>query len=83
MDERERWHVGGRYYMVTLASPPDTMDLELEDVGPGVSRGIVVLASRNDQSGQIIVRVWTNDPLPIELLEKFMAEAQRCLPPLE
>ena len=71
-----------RYYMVTLASTPDTMDLELEDVGPGVSRGLLLLASRNDQSGQL-VRVWTNDPLPIELLEEFMAEAQRCLPPLE
>lgn len=30
---REEWHYGGRYYLPTLASTPDSMDLELDVVG--------------------------------------------------
>jgi hypothetical protein len=79
--EREDWAFDGRHYMVTLASTPDTMDLELDDVAPSPSRGLVLMASRDDESGAITLRTFTSEPLALELLERFVGEAQRQLPP--
>ena len=81
-DERERWHVGGRHYLVTMASTPDTMDLELEDVGPRAGRGLVLVASRNDGTAAVTVRGFSSEPLPLALVEQFLAEARHRLPPI-
>jgi hypothetical protein len=79
--EAERWHFGDRFYLLTLASTPDSMDLELDDVGPGSGRGTVLIASRDDETGAMTLRSFTDEPLAIELVEAFLAEERRTLPP--
>lgn len=74
--EAERWHIGDRYYGVTRASTPDSLDLELEDLGPGTGRGFVAIASMPDGSEAVTVQVVVDHPLPLELLEQFIAEAR-------
>ena len=81
--ERERWHIGGRHYLLTLASTPDSMELDVDDVGPGVGRGLILIASRDDASGEMTLRTFTSDPLPLQLVEKVADEARGCLPPIE
>lgn len=77
--ESQRWHIGDRYYGVTVASTPDSFDLELDDLGPGVGRGTVAIASMPDDSREINVRVFTDGALPIEVVEQFVAEVRRRL----
>jgi hypothetical protein len=79
-DPRERWRFAGRYYLLTLASSPETMDLELDDVGPSLGRGPTLYASCNDATGAMTIRALTSDPLPIELLDEFLSEARLTLP---
>jgi hypothetical protein len=79
-DEVERWHVGDRYYGITLASTPSSMNLELDDLGPGPGRGLVAMASCDDDSGKLMMRFFTESSLPMALLEQFVDEAQRRLP---
>ncbi len=79
--EVERWHFGGRYYGVTMASTPDTMDLELDDLGPAPSHGLVIAASMSDATGDVTVRVFSEMPLPIALVQQFLSEAECRLPP--
>jgi len=57
------------------------MDLELDDVGPSVGRGPILVACRDDESGAIAVRSLTDSWLPVELVEAFVAEAKHRLPP--
>ena len=78
--EVERWHHGGRYYLTHLASTPTSMDLELDDVGPGIGRGPIALASCDDATGELVVRVFTDAPLPLGLLELLLSEARTVLP---
>lgn len=77
--EVERWHIGGRYYGVTAASTPDSFDLELDDLGPDLRRGIVAIASMRDGTDSIGVRLYAEQELPIEVVEQFLAEARRRL----
>lgn len=75
----ERWHIGDRFYGVTAAGTPDSFDLELEDLGPGVGRGLVALASMADGARSISLTVYDDRTLPIEVVEQFIAEARRSL----
>lgn len=75
-----RWTFGGRHYGVTLASTATSMDLELDDLGPGVGRGLVALASYGDEAEVVTVRVLTRLPLSLGLIEQFLAEAKIQLP---
>lgn len=77
--EAERWHIGGRYYGVTATSTPDSFDLELDDLGPDLGRGIVAIASVRDGTDSIGVRLYAEHELPIEVVEQFLAEARRLL----
>ena len=79
--DAERSHFGDRFYGVTLASSPESMDLELEDFGPPPGRGLVMLASYDDDSAALAVRTFTNEPLPLELVEHFIGVARQQLPP--
>lgn len=81
--EVERWHFADRYYGITLASAPTSMDLELDDLGPGVGRGLIAIASYDDDSGEITVKSFAEHAVPIGLLEQFLSEAQRCLPSVD
>jgi hypothetical protein len=77
--EAERWHIGDRYYGVTRASTPDSFDLELEDLGPGTGRGFVAIASMRDDGEAVTIQVVADYPLPLELLEQFIAAARNGL----
>lgn len=78
-DGVRRWHFGDRYYWVTLTSTPTTLDLELDDLGPGIGRGLLAVASCDDASGAITVRFFTEDRLPIALVDQFLTEATERL----
>jgi hypothetical protein len=82
MEDRatERWHFGDRFYAITLASAPDSMDLELDDP-ERFEQGPLMLASRDDETGDLTVRVFTDERLPLALLEQFVSEARLRLPP--
>lgn len=80
-DPREEWHYGDRHYLLTLVSTQESMDLELDAVGDASgAQGPVLLASCDDETQELTVAVYTDEPLPLDLLERFIAEARRLLP---
>jgi hypothetical protein len=78
--EVEKWTIDGRHYGLTLASTPTSMDLELDDLGPGVGQGLVALVSCDDETQELTVRVFTDRPLPNVLIEMLIADAGERLP---
>lgn len=81
MDAKDdRWFFAGRHYIITLASSADDMNLELDDVGPGIGRGPVAVATKPDDSKEITLSTLTSDPLPIDLISQFIGEASSRLP---
>lgn len=76
----ERRTFEGRHYRLTLASTPETMDLELDDVGPAPGRGLIALASCDDTSHELTVRVFTDAQPPMDMLDRFLATARAELP---
>ena len=80
-DSREDWHYGGRHYLLTLASTQDSMDLELDLVGDASGdQRPVLLASCDDESQDLTLSVFTSEPLPLDLIERFIGEARTSLP---
>ena len=77
---REEWHYGDRYYGVTLASTPDSMDLELDDLGPPPARGTVLIALCDDETQMLTLRTFTDGPLALDLVERFVHLAREQLP---
>jgi hypothetical protein len=78
-DDREPWHIGDRWYLVTGISQvgsDEGFGLELEDVGPTLGRGVVMRAFRDNSTGQITITCPTDKQLPIELVEQFSAETR-------
>ena len=57
------------------------MVLELDDLGPGLARGLVMAASLSDSTGSMTLRVFTEAALPVTLVQQFLSEAQDRLPP--
>lgn len=85
-DSRQRleWRFGGRYYTVTPFSDVATRDgfgFELEDIGPAPSRGLVLEAFWDDSTSEFTFTAHTQEPLSFGLVEKFIAEARRGVPP--
>jgi hypothetical protein len=81
----ERWHFGGRWYATSLAGDVHTrggMGLELDDVAPAPGRGTVLEAFRDDSTGELTFTAHVTDPLPLDLVEQFLTEARRRLPPI-
>lgn len=81
----EQWHFGGRWYTTTLAghvASRDGMSLELEDIAPAPGRGVVLEAFHDDVTGEMPFTSYIAEPLPFEVVEQFMAEARRLLPPV-
>jgi hypothetical protein len=81
----DRWHFGDRWYAITLTSDVLTRDgvrLELDDVAPAPGRGTVLEAFYDDTTGRMTFTAFANDPLPFELVEQFITEARRRLPPI-
>lgn len=77
--EAERWHLGGRYYGLTVASTPDSFDLELEEMGPEGERETIAVASMPDGGDAISLRVFSDESMPLEVMERFTAAARRRL----
>ncbi|MGN6693527.1 MAG: hypothetical protein ACTHN0_05065, partial [Aquihabitans sp.] len=72
-DARSRWHLGGRHYLLWELSGPDLDEVELEDVGPGPGRGFLS-AVKLGGSGEISITADLAQPVPIEVLDRFLAE---------
>ena len=84
--ERDRWHFSDRWYEVTMASvvshlDRDGMALELDDIGPSPGRGLVLEAFYDDDTGNVTFTSCTAEPLPLLLVEAFIAEARTRLRP--
>lgn len=79
MSGREDWHVGGRWYAATLASSPEGFALELDDIAPAPGRGLVLEAFRPDDTGEVVVTCYLSEGLPLEVVERFVAEARQSL----
>ena len=80
--ESDRWHFGGRWYAMTLASDVLTRDgigLELDDIGPAPERGQVLEAFQDDTTGEVTFTAHVAEPLPFDLVEQFVREARRRL----
>lgn len=78
------WRFGGRYYAVQPFSDIATRDgfgFELEDVAPAPGRGMVIEAFWDDSTSDFTFTAHTHEPLPFGLVEKFIAEARRGVPP--
>lgn len=75
---REQWSIGGRHYLLWQMSGPDEDEVELEDVGPGLGRGSL-LATRDDATGEISITADLEQPVPIEVLDRFVAEVDTLL----
>lgn len=78
------WEYGGRHYLVTVFSDVSTrngLGWELEDVGPIPGRGVVLEAFRDDSNGSVTVRAFTDQPLPLALVHRFVSEVAHDLTP--
>jgi hypothetical protein len=83
-DDPASWHFGGRYYAVTRFSDVATRDgygWELADVGPAPARGQVLEAFWDDTTGEFTFWCGSSEPLPFALVEHFVAEARKGVPP--
>jgi hypothetical protein len=58
------------------------MGLELDDVAPAPGRGTVLEAFHDDTTGELTFTAYVTDPLPLDLVEQFIVEARRRLPPI-
>jgi hypothetical protein len=77
MTAPEAWHVAGRFYGVTVAGAPDSLDVELDDLGPAPERGTVArVVFPDDAPEQPTFAQYGDEPLPLALLEKFIAAAR-------
>jgi hypothetical protein len=65
--------------MVSDVHTRDGLGLELDDVAPSPGRGLVMEVFREDTTGEWTVASFVKDPLPLELIERFLAEARRNL----
>jgi hypothetical protein len=75
--------VGGKKYSLTVASDVirDGMALELDDVTEGSPR-LVLFAFYSDSDGAMTFASF-GEELPLELVDWFIFEARRALPPVE
>ena len=83
-DAPSRWFFGGRYYAVTRFSDVHTRDgygWELDDIAPAPGRGQVLEAFCDDTTGHFTFWCTTEESLPFALVEHFVAEARKGVPP--
>jgi hypothetical protein len=72
----------GRWYTTTLASDVaarDGIGLELDDVAPAPGRGLILEAFHDDTTREWTFTAHVTDPLPFELVERFIIEARARL----
>ena len=84
-DDPSRWFFSGRHYAVTQFSDVATRDgygWEVDDVAPAPGRGTVLEAFWDDTTGEFTFWSQTDEPLPFALVEPFVAEARRGVPPV-
>ncbi|MFE6861281.1 hypothetical protein [Nocardia sp. NPDC057668] len=77
----DRWEYEGRFYTVTAFSDVSARDgygWELEDLGPAPGRGVVLVAFSDDTTGACTLRVFTDQPLPFALVQRFIGEAAQA-----
>ncbi|SDY05802.1 hypothetical protein SAMN05421504_104370 [Amycolatopsis xylanica] len=71
------WEYDGRHYLINTWSDTSRFGFgwELEDVAPTPGKGVVMEAYLDGTTGAALVRVDTDEPLPLALVERFLAEA--------
>ena len=67
--ETSRWLFGSREYDVTRF---DGNMWALDDVGPAPERGQVLVAFRDDVSGELYLTAFSKHTLPFDLTEQFL-----------
>jgi hypothetical protein len=77
---KDDWFIEGRWYSPTVASDPDGLAVELDDVGPAPGRGVVMDAHRHFTTGEYTFAYYAKERLPLEVVERFVGEARRWLP---
>lgn len=83
-DQTHRWEYGGRFYGVVKFSDVSTRDgygWELHDEAPAPDRGVVLEAFWDDTENTFTFRAFTERPLPFALVQRFVTEAARGVPP--
>lgn len=73
------WYFDCRYYVTTLTSDVSDRDgigLALDDVAPAPGRGMVLEAFQDDSTDALTFTAHVADPLPLGLVEQFIAEAR-------
>jgi hypothetical protein len=78
-DQRDDWLIEGRWYSPGIASDPDGLAVELEDVGPAPGRGVVMDAHRHATTGEYTFAYYAEDRLPLAVVERFISEARRWI----
>ncbi|WP_037304022.1 hypothetical protein [Amycolatopsis orientalis] len=71
------WEYDGRHYLINRWSDSSRYGFgwELEDVAPTPGKGVVLNAYLDGTSGTALFRADTDEPLPLALVERFIAEA--------
>jgi hypothetical protein len=79
MDWHDEWD--GRRYRIGPVSYAEGPARELEDVGPDPARGVVMEVFHHSYSseGALAMAVFTEERLPLELVEAFISAARRSL----
>ncbi len=84
-DDPANWFFGGRYYHVIGFSDVASRDgygWELEDVAPAPGRGTVLEAFFDDTTREFTFWARGGDVmLPFALVEHFVSEARKAVPP--
>lgn len=78
-EQRDEWLIEGRWYQPTIASDPEGLAVELDDVAPAPGRGLVMDAHRNDSTVEYTFACYAADRLPLAVVERFIAEARRWI----
>ena len=84
MNNRPPWTYAGRHYRVQAFSDVADRDgygWELEDVAPAPGFGTIAEVFLDDTSGAFTVTWFTDRPLPLALVERFIREASAGVPP--
>lgn len=73
----DRWEYDGRHYLVDRCGDTSKYGFgwELEDVAPTPGRGVVLEAYLEGATGTALFRSYTDQPLPLALVERFVTEA--------
>jgi hypothetical protein len=78
------WEYDGRHYLITAFSDGTArrgFGWELEDVAPTPGRGVILEAFQHATTGALTFTAFSDEPLPLALVVRFVTEAPKAFPP--